>query len=151
MYFIILFEFNNEIFCELQSTDFRKSVFFEKYYDFRKNNDPTPNVVPNILREEAVKEFDKHFGTENITISEFFNDNFQFHLTQFSNIFLPLPKREIDFNQNGNLYIPQFEKSGDNLQTGFCFFYMDNYTKFMSEDKNNYKIYDLFKMAKTIL
>jgi energy-coupling factor transporter ATP-binding protein EcfA2 len=152
LYFIILFEFYKEIFYELQSTDFRKSVFFEKYYEFRKNiKKPASSVSPSRLKNEAVAEFDKHFGTKDITISEFFDDNSKYHLTQFANIFLPLPRREIDFDQNGNLYIPQFEKSGDNLQTSFCYFYMDNHTKFMSEDKNYYKIYDLFRMAKIIL
>lgn len=151
LYFIILFEFYSEIFNELQSTDFRKSIFFEKYNEFRKNNNPKPEQRQSLLRKEVVTEFENHFCGEEKTISEFLGDNSQFHLTQFSNIFLPLPRREIDFNQNGNLYIPQFEKSGNNLQTGFCYFYMDNHSKFMPENKNNYKIYDLFKMAKTIL
>ena len=152
LYFIILFEFNNEIFNELQSTDFRKSVFFEKHHEFKKNNKKTTsNISPNATRNEAVMALDKHFGSKDITISEFFDDNSQFHLTLFSNIFLPLLKRDIDFNQIGGLDMTQFEKSGDNLQTGFCYFYMENHSKFVSEDNNNYKIYDLFKMAKTIL
>lgn len=161
IFIIILYEFNQSLFLELENYDSKSDIYSNiRYLEFKERK-------PDILYQSVTDStHNKYFSYNliNLKLSEIVNlesnlaknggGNFLTDLYfQLYIIFLPLNNvsrfRDVE---DSNKFISQFENENNKILIRFCQ-YLHNHQNllFSSPNAGDYKIINLFKMARTIL
>lgn len=173
LYIIILFEFYHEKFEEIKDYDAK----FENYSYFLVSNDihrewtldNKINIVKGKCRKGNYKTITKFSPMRAIFSSELEDEKVPDFLFRFLNLFTPKINRNFTLKtslheQEHKLqdildYLEQFESKENSFPIDFCKYLFFNREEIKEEinndewekDSENYDVFDLFKMAETIL
>ncbi|MFN4152563.1 MAG: hypothetical protein ACK4IX_16600, partial [Candidatus Sericytochromatia bacterium] len=170
LYIIVLFEFYNDKFKEIEDYDSKLNKYLLDYYDSKK-------IKLNINSIDEIKskfflsiQFDKilvNFARESInqmTLSSTKSNNNtkdimnlrNINTIRYISIFTPISKGSLLLDDDNNTliqaysFIQQFLSKEDRILYLFSYYLLDskNIDNFIPK---NYNIFDIFKMAKTLL
>ncbi|MDP8202426.1 MAG: P-loop NTPase fold protein [Candidatus Tenebribacter burtonii] len=159
LYFIILLEFEQDLYTQFKSIESKRNNLIEEYYQNQLKSKQKDNARYTLY--EATNELNPFLPYKGMLINNISQSNIQ-EFIKTINFFLPTSNNPFvisdiiglkKFNQIPILkYIDQFVTTNNKFQIGFCKFLveMDGFYN-NSKMTDRYKIMTLFKMVETIL
>lgn len=148
LYIIILFEFNSEQFNDCADYDNKILKYGDQYFEYQKTNGNKTDL--NRCRS-AVKQTISIPDTL-INLDNFINQNTHFNLVMLFSIFTKSKtnNNSIIIDRHASSFIEQFSAKPNDYSTLFCL-YMNANMGLMKKSESSYKLFNIYKMAKTLL
>jgi hypothetical protein len=154
LYFIILYEFFPSKFIEIEQYELKKMHYANAHYQYLKKTGSTTASIPPLNEMQSIIRSSMLSNLDKITFNELAINHCNGNFYKIINIFTPktIENFALYGDVGGNIpqYLSQFINPDDDILISFAYYLHDKNEEF-KKNKYDYRFWNLFEMAKTIL